>query len=513
MKKAVTKNNSHSDSAFCQEGDVSKLCDSISITWDNEEKVTNGGGVAYFADYLDTTHFFDMLCADVPVKYTSNNASNVRDVLGTLFLSILGGQWRYAHMNTLRNDKVGCYFLGMEKIVSEDSVRRFLKALCDEDWKGWLYPRERFIWESMLSKEYIVDIDNTVKPIYGHQEGAELGYNPQKPGRPSHNYHTYIIGKTRIVLGVDVHPGDEHSRNYSMPALWEILDALPSSQKPRLIRGDIGYGTESIMLEAESRNQRFLFKIKRTSTVRKEFDDLCKSAQNWSDAGCGWEASETQMTLKGWTKTRKCIFLRRPNKPDTRKVKSPQEQQEFAFVIETNPTREWDYEVLITNDTELTVSELSQLYRDRGDCENVFDEIKNQWGWSGFVTKDIERCKLIARIIALVYNLWNIFARLGNPEIHMEAITSRPALYNVIGRLTQSGRKTFIRLTSNHAEANKIVEILERIRTFCFSLRSAAEQLEREEIWAEILTKAFFIFLGEDKIKPVTTGDQTLLPI
>jgi hypothetical protein len=28
-----------------------------------------------------------------------------------------------------------------------------------------------------------------VKPLYGHQEDAQVGYNPQKPGRPSHVYH------------------------------------------------------------------------------------------------------------------------------------------------------------------------------------------------------------------------------------------------------------------------------------------------------------------------------------
>jgi hypothetical protein len=29
-----------------------------------------------------------------------------------------------------------------------------------------------------------------VKTLYGEQEGAEIGYNPHKPGRPSHAYHT-----------------------------------------------------------------------------------------------------------------------------------------------------------------------------------------------------------------------------------------------------------------------------------------------------------------------------------
>src|ERR1700733_5208213 len=44
-----------------------------------------------------------------------------------------------------------------------------------------------------LSERWILDIDTTVKPLYGRQEGAVVGYNPKKPGRPSHCYHTYSM--------------------------------------------------------------------------------------------------------------------------------------------------------------------------------------------------------------------------------------------------------------------------------------------------------------------------------
>ena len=43
-----------------------------------------------------------------------------------------------------------------------------------------------------------------------------------------------------------------------------------------------------------------------------------------------------------------------------------------------------------------------QLYRDRADCENVFDELKNQWGWGGFTTQDLHRCRLLVGTVALV---------------------------------------------------------------------------------------------------------------
>src|ERR1022692_695897 len=65
---------------------------------------------------------------------------------------------------------------------------------------------------------------------------------------------------------------------------------------------------------------------------------------------------------------------------------------------------------------------IAQHYRDRGDVENNFDELKNQWGWAGFTTQDRKRCQIMGRIIALVYNWWTIFMRLGIPGKHAEAI-------------------------------------------------------------------------------------------
>src|SRR5690242_16550735 len=54
-----------------------------------------------------------------------------------------------------------------------------------------------------------LDADTTIKPLYGHREGAELGYNPKKPGRPSHVYHSYMLANVRLVLDVEVMPGNK----------------------------------------------------------------------------------------------------------------------------------------------------------------------------------------------------------------------------------------------------------------------------------------------------------------
>jgi hypothetical protein len=63
----------------------------------------------------------------------------------------------------------------------------------------------------------VLDADTTIKPLYGHQEGAVLGYNPKKPGRPSHTYHTFFL--LRLVLDVEVMAGNQHTSNHAAPGL------------------------------------------------------------------------------------------------------------------------------------------------------------------------------------------------------------------------------------------------------------------------------------------------------
>lgn len=355
----------------------------------------------------------------------------------------------------------------------------------------------------------MLDIDNTVKPLYGHQEGAELGYNPKKPGRPSHNYHTYFIGSLRVVLGVDVMPGKQSGGKHSRPGLWRLIDGLPPHCRPRLIRGDVSYGSEEGMAEAEERGQPYLFKLRQTTKVQQQILDL----KGWADAGDGWQGAECMLKLMGWTRERRCVFLRRSAKKGSALKTLPASAQgQFIFIEGVDSDPIYEYVVLVTNES-LPIVSLAQLYRDRADCENVFDEIKNQWGWAGFVTRDIKRCRIAARLIAIFYNWWNVFTRLAQPDKHLEAITSRPLLLEAVGRLVATGRRKILYLTSTHASANRIRLTLNRIGQFLNNLARTAEQLSIEAIWAVILSAAFVKWLHGKVLRPVMHGDQVLMQL
>lgn len=56
------------------------------------------------------------------------------------------------------------------------------------------------------------------------------------------------------------------------------------------------------------------------------------------------------------------------------------QQLKLGFVEVVGDVKVYEYGVLVTSlDDEILT--LSQHYRDRGDSENNFDELKNHWGW------------------------------------------------------------------------------------------------------------------------------------
>jgi hypothetical protein len=77
-----------------------------------------------------------------------------------------------------------------------------------------------------------------------------VSYNPHKRGRPSHSYHCYMMANLRLVLAVEVAPGNQHTSKHSSPRLWEFLDGLAAGQRPWLIRGDVGFGNEPVSTTA-----------------------------------------------------------------------------------------------------------------------------------------------------------------------------------------------------------------------------------------------------------------------
>ena len=150
---------------------------------------------------------------------------------------------------------------------------------------------------------------------------------------------------------------------------------------------------------------------------------------------------------------------------------------------------------------------VAQLYRDRAEAENVFDELKNQWGWAGFTTQDHQRCQILARIVALIYNWWSLFTRLAIPNRHTEATTSRPLLLQGTGRQTTHANQTTLTIASNHAKAGPVRQALEAVSQVLQRFAQTAERFSPNQRWRQLLR-----FIFRDWLR-TRSPDPAFLPL
>jgi hypothetical protein len=403
--------------------------------------------LAFFAEFLATAGVYESWGASCPLTYSSDNASHKRGVLGTWFLLILAGHHRYAHITGLRGDGVSPQILGMSKIVSEDALRRALGRMSEDVSRDWLRQQLLSSVEAALNAPWILDIDTTIKTLFGKQSGADVSYNPHKPGRPSHALHTYFVSHLRMVFDVVVSPGKQHAAAHARPGLNDTLDSLSPEQLPALVRGDCGFGNDPFIDELEKRDQSYLFKLRQIHGVKKMLMRQF-AREDWTTPGPsdqGWSAAEDTFKLAGWDKSRRVVILRRAAKSNVALTRNSAEGQ-MELLLPDQDVELWEYAVLVTS-SGYHLELMAQLYRDRADASNGIDELKNQWGWDGFTTQDIQSCQTSARAVALIYNWWSWYCRAAKPQARMEAITSRALLLASVGRATKHAGKTTLYLT------------------------------------------------------------------
>ena len=124
----------------------------VQVRWNQREAATPFGQMAYFAEFLNLTGLYRRWIESCPLRFASPNGSKIADILGTLFLSVLSGHWRYAHIAALRADAVSAAVLGMDTVVSEDTVRRALSAMEEAAGISWL-------------QEHLSDLDYELRAI------------------------------------------------------------------------------------------------------------------------------------------------------------------------------------------------------------------------------------------------------------------------------------------------------------------------------------------------------------
>jgi len=134
--------------------------------------------------------------------------------------------------------------------------------------------------------------------------------------------------------------------------------------------------------------------------------------------------------------------------------------------------------ILVTSLSEVAYppEAVARLYRERADAENVYDELKNQWGWNGFTTRAIAPSRIMANLIALVYNWWSLYTRLYDTEHHREAITSRPALLHGVARMLRHAGQSTVKVSLQHENSELLIQAITKVSNMLQRVSVIAKQ-------------------------------------
>lgn len=444
----------------------------------SDKSLTPFGGLVAFASFLSSLGIIDKLVATCPVERSSNNATPVRDIIVGFILTCVQEGKRFKHIRYVQHDPViGRIFNVERRIPGEDSVRRFFKLIDNEKGREWIYTVYDVIFRS-LNTPYIMDWDATVTTRYGEQEYVAIGYNPQKPGRGSHHPLVCSVAGVRLCLDMDFRSGDSSSSSGWTAMMERLLDKLPSDKRPFINRADVAFCSEEFLIwhEAGIERPRYLLKLRKTSRVREAISKVTE--EQWLGAASfgALQVAETRLKLHGWSRERRIVVGRR--------LISKQSPQESATLFGLS---QFEYYAWVTNLTEsqFDAFQIAELYQQRADCENIFDELKNQWGLAGFCSQHSNVTELAARMTLLSYNLWSLFVRFFSGKNHQEAKTSRKDYLLLASQLVETARGRILQMAMHDEIWARIKDGYNRLQIW---LKATAPQLEIKSTWGGAFT-------------------------
>jgi hypothetical protein len=420
------------------------------------KKISLWGGMKYFyKTYIASGLREDLEGARLP-QGDSNAAYNAVDMMEGFMVGAVLGSKRMVHTSMLGTDEVIRELFGWRRGVASQSTfsrffRRFDTAYNDQLFNSLM----RSWWSRMHIKKMTIDIDSTVLTRHGSQEGAEIGYNPMKNGRPSHHPLMAFCAELKMVVHSWMRPGNTHDSNGVDCFLSQLFEIL-SPKRIGLIRADSGFYSREVMHELEEAEVDYIIRAKMTKKLLSkvlEIDQWHANQSVFKDA----QYAEIFYQASTWLTERRAVVVRRP------KASTSNRQVSGLLFREDQDLKEYEYSVYVTS-TELSCAVVHDLYNKRADCENRIKELKYDYGIDGFTMKDIGATEAAFRTIMMAYNVMSLFKQkvLTSPVSH-HLSTVRFQCIAIGSYLVKNGRKKVMMLSAEGKRRHFLEHIFEKV--------------------------------------------------
>jgi hypothetical protein len=366
-----------------------------------------------------------------------NNRYSVSEAILALIYPISLGLGRLETTHLLKHNGVFQYLTGLPAYPDPTTLRRFLLRMAPLALTKLRRLHDRLLLSMILEPQspsrVIFDLDSTVLVLYGKQEMARIGYNPQKWGRPSYHPLLCFSGITKDFWQGELRPGDTHTATGTVELLKASFAKLPPSVKIVIIRADKGFYDHETIEYLESRKALFAIVAKLTRPIKRNLSTLSYQVHS-----SGLETAEFMYQPTKWKKEYRFTVIRRLIPED------PAEQLTLFLM------GKYSYQVIVTN-MKLTPLNTWRFYNGRAAVELIIKELKGDYPLGKIPTKYFAANEAYFHTLLFSYNLINWFKRLCLPMEfqNMTLKTLRARLLLIPGELVRSKNRPTLKLPAN----------------------------------------------------------------
>lgn len=349
----------------------------------------------------------------------------------TIIYAMVAGMKRISDTRILHYNGYFQALLGLKDFPGSSTLRDFLKSLTMQETEDIrrLHDSLRNTIQRItgIPSSLVFDLDSTVLPVFGWKiEGAKVGYNPTKPGRPS--YHPLICfeAHSRNIWHGLLRSGDTHPATGAQ-ALWlAVKKKIPKYFYRIRIRADSGFYDHKFIEPLDEENVGYVMVAKMTTPIQEKVQSLRYHTFRKN----GWQVAQFTYQPHNWKKSHRFIVVRRP------KPKSEEEENQLTLW----EFKDYFYHAFVTN-LPLSAERIWHFYRPRARCELDIRELKESFPLGDIPTNSFLANQVYFHLILLSYDLVNWFKCLCLPIRWRSSTlqTIRTELLVLPARLVYSG--------------------------------------------------------------------------
>jgi hypothetical protein len=420
----------------------------VKIAW-NHAGLTHFGGIFFFHNFLRALQLRDFVARHVLYGRPNHDYSVSQMVLALVYPIVLGLD-RIETASLLRSDGTFQYLTGLQSFPDPQTLRRFLlnapAHLREQLHRANDRLLQRFIHLPEHRSRLIFDLDSTVLTVFGHQEGAEVGYNPRYRGKRSYDPLLCLEANSSFLWDVELRRGDAGTWAGSEELLACCFLSSPSDIREFRVRADAGFGYGPVLDMLEARLAQYAVVARMTPSVKRELRGL-----RYARLNPRWEIAEFEHRPHDWPCARRCIVARR-------RIEET-DPEPTLFTLERYAYRAWH-----TN-LPLTPAGVWHFYDGRAEMERRIRETREDFALPKIPTRTFAANALYLEVIRLAYNLVTAFQRTCLPEEWQSLTLSklRHRLFWLPGELTRPQNRPTLRLPNSPMIEMWTEKILHRV--------------------------------------------------